>query len=99
MKKIIITIMLTLLVLSNISPSTIVAMNDYRNPLTLITWSTGIVMDDKGNGVETTPFHDSWFNYISYKGNGIPEGEEVFTIFVYNPLTLYGDDYIARFDF
>lgn len=101
MKKTLLTIIATLIILSNIIPGTLVdPMPGYRNPLTLITWETGTVLNDKGDGIITSPFVDSYFNYISYsRTNNVKPGDNVFSVFIYNPVTLYSDDIIARFDF
>ena len=99
MKKTIITIMLILLTISNIAPETVHSINGYRNPLGLLSWMTGTVDDADGNGTETTPFCDSYYNYIKYDPLQNAEGDTVFTVLVYNPLSLYHDDVICRMDF
>ena len=96
MRKILVTILTTLTVISNILPGTLVL--EYRNPLTIFTWERGTVLDKDGNGIITSPYVDSYYNYIKYEPD-LEVGKEVFSLFIYNPLTLYGDDYIARFDF
>lgn len=99
MKNAIITILIILIILSNISPDTIHAIGEYRNPLTLVTWTVGTVLDEAGNGKECAPFTDSYYNYIAYDKDKTKPGQKVFTVLVYNPTNLYYDDIILRFDF
>lgn len=96
MKRILITVVITIIILSNISPSTIVAWNGYRNPLCLFTWDIGEVINEDGDGKATTIFTDSYYNYIHY--NDKEKGDKVLTLWMYNPLTLYGDDLMVRID-
>lgn len=97
MKKVIITTIATLIVLINLLPDTLIGF-DYRIPVKLISWNTGIVTTAEGDGTITSPFADDYYNYIKYE-EGTPVGSTVFTIYIYNPLTLYSDDVIARYDF
>lgn len=100
MKKTIITTLLTLVIISNIMPCTLATFNGYRNPLTLFTWDTGTCLNDNQDGFLTTPLIDPNFAYISYRGSDdIKTGDKVLTINTFNPLTLYHDDFVGRFDF
>ena len=96
MKRIIVSLLSTLIIISNILPNTITGVNGYRNPLCLFSWDKGIVLDNEGNGMATTPFSDSVYNYIHYSNKN--EGDLVFTLWMYNPLSLYDDDLIVRVD-
>ena len=98
MKKTIITIILTLIIFINLLPDTLIGFNGYRIPVKLISWETGVVLNDNGDGAITSPYADSYYNFIKYEA-GLDAGTKVFTVLGYNPFTLYNDDIIFRFDF
>lgn len=98
MKKTLVTILLTLIVFINLLPDTLTSFNGYRIPVKLVSWDSGVVLNQNGDGVITSPYTDSYYNYIKYD-SGLETGTQVFTIYAYNPLTLYNDDIVLRFDF
>ncbi len=56
----------------------------------------GTCVDEFGNGkIDTT----SEYNYISYKYVDCEPGDEIKTVFIYNPLNDEPDDIIFRQDF
>lgn len=56
----------------------------------------GQCVDNNGNGIILNTESDC--NYIAYNTN-TEAGENVTSLFIYNPLTSWNDDVIARFDF
>lgn len=56
----------------------------------------GTCLDNEGNG----RLHNGepYYNYISYKDTSAVDGSEMLTVFMYNPLTTYGDDIKYRWD-
>lgn len=75
------------------------AIHEYRLPGITISYDTGIVDDEAGNGHTTTPGTNPEYNYIKYSPEETHTGDNVTSIYIYNPFTLYGDDIAARFDF
>ena len=63
-----------------------------RNGKTVIEVSSGTVLDDEGNGQDICGY------YIKYDSERFSAGNEVQSVFVYNPETNYIDDIISRTD-
>lgn len=101
-KKIIIITSIITFILSTIHIGSCDIIPSYDNRTighTYITIDKGIVLDEYGNGIVLTT-NDPIYNYISYKGTeNALEGNVIYTVCIYNPLTSYSDDIIARYDF
>ena len=99
MKNKLIISLLALLTITNIHviPSTYIGELKPRG--LYITYDTGIVLNENGDGLLTTKYVDDYYNYIKYDSSHVKTGDKVTTICVYNPFTIWGDDIIARFDF
>lgn len=63
-----------------------------RNGKIIIEVSSGTVLDDEGNGQDVCGY------YIKYDSERFSAGNEVQSVFVYNPETNYIDDIISRTD-
>ena len=63
-----------------------------RNGKIIIEVSNGTVLDNNGNGQDTCGY------YVKYDSSRFSAGDEVQSIFVYNPDTNYIDDIIYRID-
>ena len=63
-----------------------------RNGKITIEVSSGTVLDDEGNGQDVCGY------YIKYDSERFSAGNEVQSVFVYNPETNYIDDIISRTD-
>ena len=63
-----------------------------RNGKIIIEVSSGTVLDDAGNGQDICGY------YIKYDSERFSAGNEVQSVFVYNPETNYIDDIISRTD-
>ena len=63
-----------------------------RNGKIVIEMSSGTVLDDEGNGQDVCGY------YIKYDSERFSAGNEVQSVFVYNPETNYIDDIISRTD-
>ena len=63
-----------------------------RNDKIVIEVSSGTVLDDEGNGQDICGY------YIKYDSSRFSAGDQVQSVFVYNPETNYIDDIISRTD-
>ena len=63
-----------------------------RNGKIIIEVSNGTVLDNNGNGQDTCGY------YVKYDSSRFSAGDEVQSVFVYNPETNYIDDIIYRID-
>ena len=63
-----------------------------RNDKIVIEVSSGTVLDDEGNGQDICGY------YIKYDSERFSAGNEVQSVFVYNPETNYIDDIVSRTD-
>lgn len=63
-----------------------------RNGKIIVEMSSGTVLDDEGNG------KDSFGYYIKYDSSRFFAGDQVQSVFVYNPETNYIDDIVSRAD-
>ena len=63
-----------------------------RNGKIIVEMSSGTVLDDEGNGQDICGY------YIKYDSERFSAGNEVQSVFVYNPETNYIDDIISRTD-
>lgn len=63
-----------------------------RNGKIIIEVSNGTVLDNNGNGQDTCGY------YVKYDSSRFSAGDEVQSVFVYNPDTNYIDDIIYRID-
>ena len=63
-----------------------------RNGKIIVEMSSGTVLDDEGNGQDVCGY------YIKYDSERFSAGNEVQSVFVYNPETNYIDDIISRTD-
>ena len=63
-----------------------------RNGKIIIEVSSGTVLDDAGNGQDICGY------YIKYDSERFSAGDQVQSVFVYNPETNYIDDIISRTD-
>lgn len=63
-----------------------------RNGKTVIEVSSGTVLDDEGNGQDICGY------YIKYDSSRFCAGDQVQSVFVYNPETNYIDDIVSRTD-
>ena len=63
-----------------------------RNGKITIEVSSGTVLDDEGNGQDICGY------YIKYDSSRFSAGDQVQSVFVYNPETNYIDDIISRTD-
>lgn len=63
-----------------------------RNGKIVIEVSNGTVLDNEGNGQDICGY------YIKYNSNRFSAGDQVQSVFVYNPETNYIDDIISRTD-
>lgn len=63
-----------------------------RNGKIIVEVSSGTVLDDAGNGQDICGY------YIKYDSERFSAGNEVQSVFVYNPETNYIDDIISRTD-
>lgn len=66
-----------------------------RNGSLVIEIMEGTVFDDQGNG---GCFSEKCSYYIKYDENEFSKGDEVISLFVYNPCTNYADDILHRVD-
>lgn len=96
MKKLIILSAIILLSNIHIMPDTFIG--EYKTRGLYLTYDTGIVLDDEGNGQITTIYADDFYNYIAYDPETTKQGDKVTSLYIYNPLTTYGDDIIFRYD-
>ena len=64
-----------------------------KNHDILIEVCHGVVLDNKGNGVDETGY------YISYRGVNALPGQSVVSLFIYNPDNGEVDDILYRVDF
>lgn len=63
-----------------------------RNEKIIIEVSSGTVLDDAGNGQDICGY------YIKYDSERFSAGDQVQSVFVYNPETNYIDDIVSRTD-
>ena len=63
-----------------------------RNGKIVIEVSSGTVLDDAGNGQDVCGY------YIKYDSSRFSAGDQVQSVFVYNPETNYIDDIVSRTD-
>lgn len=63
-----------------------------RNDKIVIEVSSGTVLDDEGNGQDICGY------YIKYDSSRFSAGDQVQSVFVYNPETNYIDDIVSRAD-
>lgn len=63
-----------------------------RNGKIIVEMSSGTVLDDEGNGQDICGY------YIKYDSERFSAGDQVQSVFVYNPETNYIDDIISRTD-
>lgn len=63
-----------------------------RNGKIIIEVSSGTVLDDEGNGRDICGY------YIKYNSSRFSAGDQVQSVFVYNPETNYIDDIVSRTD-
>ena len=63
-----------------------------RNGKIIVEVSSGTVLDNEGNGQDICGY------YIKYDSNRFSAGDQVQSVFVYNPETNYIDDIISRTD-
>lgn len=63
-----------------------------RNGKIVIEITSGIVLDDEGNG------QDICGHYIKYDSENFSVGDQIQSVFVYNPETNYIDDILSRTD-
>ena len=63
-----------------------------RNGKIIVEMSSGTVLDDEGNGQDICGY------YIKYDSNRFSAGDQVQSVFVYNPETNYIDDIVSRTD-
>ena len=63
-----------------------------RNRKIIIEVSSGTVIDDEGNGQDICGY------YIKYDSERFSAGDQVQSVFVYNPETNYIDDIVSRTD-
>jgi hypothetical protein len=99
LKTIILTVIATLTILSNICPDRLSSVYYIHNPLCITSWGIGTVLNEEKDGIEEAPYTDSYYNYISYRRVECEKGDKILTIFIYRPLTHYNDDIIKRIDF
>lgn len=63
-----------------------------RNGKIIVEMSSGTVLDDEGNGQDICGY------YIKYDSERFSAGDQVQSVFVYNPETNYIDDIVSRTD-
>lgn len=63
-----------------------------RNGKIIVEMSSGTVLDDEGNGQDICGY------YIKYDSERFSAGDQVQSVFVYNPETNYIDDIVSRAD-
>ena len=63
-----------------------------RNGKIIVEMSSGTVLDDEGNGQDICGY------YIKYDSERFSAGDQVQSVFVYNPGTNYIDDIVSRTD-
>ena len=63
-----------------------------RNEKIIVEMSSGTVLDDAGNGQDICGY------YIKYDSERFSAGDQVQSVFVYNPETNYIDDIVSRTD-
>lgn len=100
MKTKLLAVLIAFIIINNILPGSMsLRLAGWRLPLNVFEWSVGYVLNNDGDGRDISPLADDYYNYIAYNPDRFQAGETVFTIFIYNPLSLYCDDIVYRFDF
>ena len=82
-------------IMPNSSNKEMLELLENRNGKLVIEIGEGRVIDDEGNGES---FYSDGTYYIYYNTDEFKKGDEVLSIFVYNPDTNYTDDITHRID-